>query len=745
MASKDSNSNKKKVPDDNTKVLLRVQKAKKRDIGRNIIRIDPKTMEKLSINTGDVIAVVGKKESAGIAWPSYPQDNGLGIVRFDSRLRKNTGCSIDDTVEIRKVKANVAQSIVLAPANVRIRTNPRFETFVKRKLNNFPVTLDDIILISIGISREITFKVISLRPKGVCIIKPETALHISEYVTEEQEKSATYVTYEDVGGLDKEIQKVREMVELPLRHPSLFKRLGIDPPKGVLLRGPPGCGKTLLAKAVANESEAHFISINGPEIMSKFYGESEKKLRKLFIEAEEKSPSIIFIDEIDAIAPKRETVTGEVERRVVAQLLALMDGLHSRGRVIVIGATNRPNSLDSALRRPGRFDREIEIKVPNEKGRLEIFQIHTRNMPLDKRISLKEYAKITHGFVGADISAVCREAAMSALRRYLPKINLESEMIDPELLEEIEVTKEDFDAALKEVMPSGIREVFVEVPNVKWDQIGGLDDLKQRLIEAVEWPLSNPQIFSRMGIRPPKGILLYGPPGCGKTLLARAVATESKANFISIKGPELLSKWVGESEKAIREIFRKAKMAAPCIIFFDEFDSIAPSRGRYTSDSGVTEKVLSQFLTELDGLEINKDIVVIAATNRPDILDPALIRPGRIDRILLVHPPDKEGRLEILKIFTEKMPLASNLKVEDLLDMTEGFSGADIESWCREAAMNALRENMRARVVNLDHFIEARKVISKSITPEIIKWYEDFSEKLKRRRIEKQKEEGLFV
>ncbi len=745
MASKDSNSNEKKRADDNTRVILRVQKAKKRDIGRNIIRIDPKTMEKLNINTGDVIAVVGKKESAGIAWPSYPQDNGLGIVRFDSRLRKNTGCSIDDTVEIRKVKANIAHSIVLAPANVRIRTNPRFETFVKRKLNNFPVTLDDIILISIGISREITFKVISLRPKGVCIIKPETALHISEYVTEEEEKGVTYVTYEDVGGLDKEIQKVREMVELPLRHPSLFKRLGIDPPKGVLLRGPPGCGKTLLARAVANESEAHFISINGPEIMSKFYGESEKKLRKIFIEAEEKSPSIIFIDEIDAIAPKRETVTGEVERRVVAQLLALMDGLHSRGRVIVIGATNRPNSLDSALRRPGRFDREIEIKVPNEKGRLEIFQIHTRNMPLDKKISLKEYAKITHGFVGADISAVCREAAMSALRRYLPKINLESEIIDPELLEEIEVTKEDFDVALKEVMPSGIREVFVEVPNVKWEQIGGLDDLKQRLIEAVEWPLSNPQIFNRMGIRPPKGILLYGPPGCGKTLLARAVATESKANFISIKGPELLSKWVGESEKAIREIFRKAKMAAPCIIFFDEFDSIAPSRGRYTSDSGVTEKVLSQFLTELDGLEINKDIVVIAATNRPDILDPALIRPGRIDRILLVPPPDREGRLEILKIFTDKMPLASNLKIENLIDMTEGFSGADIESWCREAAMNALRENIRARVVSLDHFIEASKMISKSITPEIIKWYEEFSEKLKRRRIEKQKEEGLFV
>ncbi len=749
MASKDTNDDNNKDKSDKepeeTKVLLRVQKAKKRDIGRNIIRIDPKTMEKLNINTGDVIAINGKKESAGIAWPSYPQDNGLGIVRFDSRLRKNTGSSIDDTVEVRKVNASVAQSIVLAPANVRIRTNPRFETFVKRKLNNFPVTLDDIILISIGISREITFKVINIRPKGVCIIKPDTALHISEYVTEEEEKGTSYVTYEDVGGLDREIQKVREMVELPLRHPSLFKRLGIDPPKGVLLRGPPGCGKTLLAKAVANESEANFISINGPEIMSKFYGESEKKLRKIFIEAEEKSPSIIFIDEIDAIAPKRETVTGEVERRVVAQLLALMDGLHSRGRVIVIGATNRPNSLDSALRRPGRFDREIEIKVPNEKGRREIFQIHTRNMPLDRKISLKEYSKITHGFVGADISAVCREAAMSALRRYLPRIDLESEIIDPELLEEIEVTKEDFDEALKEVLPSGIREVFVEVPNVHWDQVGGLDDLKQRLIEAVDWPLSNPQIFKRMGIRPPKGILLFGPPGCGKTLLARAVATESKANFISIKGPELLSKWVGESEKAIREVFRKAKMAAPCIIFFDEFDSIAPSRGRYTSDSGVTEKVLSQFLTELDGLEINKDIIVIAATNRPDILDPALIRPGRIDRILLVPPPEAKGRLEILKLFTEKMPLASNLKLEDLLTLTEGFSGADIESWCREAAMNSLRENMRARVVTLEHFMEACKVISKSITPELIKYYESFVETLKHQRIEKQKEEGLFV
>jgi len=738
-------NNDKEKEDDVLSVTLRVQKAKKRDIGRNIIRIDPKTMEKLKIQTGDVIAVIGKKESAGIAWPSYPQDNGLGIVRVDSRLQKNTGTRIDDTIEIRKVKAEIAQNVVLAPSNFPIKNNPRFESFVKRKLNNYPITIDDYIFISIGISREITFKVISVRPQGICIIKQDTILNLSDRITEEVERGLNYITYEDVGGLDKEIQRVREMVELPLRHPSLFKRLGIDPPKGVLLRGPPGCGKTLLAKAVANESEAHFISINGPEIMSKFYGESEKKLRKLFIEAEEKSPAIIFIDEIDAIAPKRETVTGEVERRVVAQLLALMDGLHGRGKVIVIGATNRPNSLDPALRRPGRFDREIEIKVPNEKGRREVFQIHTRNMPLDKKISLKEFSQITHGFVGADISAVCREAAMSALRRYLPKIDLESEIIDPELLEQIEVTKEDFEDALKEILPSGIREVFVEVPNVQWDQVGGLDKLKQQLIEAVEWPISHPTIFTRMGITPPKGILLYGPPGCGKTLLARAVATESKANFISIKGPELLSKWVGESEKAIREIFRKAKMASPCIIFFDEFDSIAPSRGRHTSDSGVSEKVLSQFLTELDGLEVMKDIVVIAATNRPDILDPALIRPGRIDRILLVPLPDEKGRLEILKIFTKEMPLMSNISLEKLNGMIEGFSGADIETWCREAAMIALRENIRARKVSIEHFKEARNIVNPTLTTEILTWYEKFGEKLKSRRIEESKEDRLFV
>ena len=744
MSTKENN-NKNSNGKDDLKISLRVQEAKKRDIGRNIARIDQETMEKLEIKTGDVIALVGKKESAGIAWPSYPQDSGLGIVRIDSRLKKNIGTNIDETIQIRKVKIHSAQNIVLAPISVKIKSNPRFETFVKRKLSNYPVTIDDFIFISIGISREITFKVISMRPSGICTIKPETSLHISENITEDEERGTDYVTYEDVGGLDREIQRVREMVELPLRHPSLFKHLGIDPPKGVLLRGPPGCGKTLLAKAVANESEAHFISINGPEIMSKFYGESEKKLRKLFIEAEEKSPSIIFIDEIDAIAPKRETVTGEVERRVVAQLLALMDGLHSRGRVIVIGATNRPNSLDSALRRPGRFDREIEIKVPNEKGRREVFLIHTRSMPLDKKISLKEFANITHGFVGADISAVCREAAMSALRRYLPQINLDSEIIDPVLLEQIEVTKTDFEEALKEVMPSGIREVFVEIPNVTWDQIGGLEDLKQKLIEAVDWPLSHPKIFERMGITPPRGILLYGPPGCGKTLLARAVANESKANFISIKGPELLSKYVGESEKAIREVFRKAKMAAPCIIFFDEFDSIAPSRGRHTTDSGVSEKVLSQFLTELDGLEVKKDIIVIAATNRPDILDPALIRPGRIDRILLVTAPDEDGREKILNIFTKGMPLAANVNLIEINKQLDGFSGADVETLCREAGMIALRENLRARKITGEHFKLALESLYPSITPEIIKWYEAFGKKLKSRIIQQSKEDLMVV
>jgi transitional endoplasmic reticulum ATPase len=707
---------------------VKVLEARKRDVGRSIIRLDTDTMNELEISTGDIVEIIGKTPSAAIAWPSYPQDQGLGIVRIDSRLRKNVGVSIDDFVVIRKAYARVAKTVVLSPHLVKIKTNARFESFVKRKLLSYPVSKDDIIYISIGISREIGFKVASIKPGGIGIIKQSTQLHISESQQEEPPQGIPYITYEDLGGLDTEIQRVREMVELPLKHPELFKRLGIDPPSGILLRGPPGCGKTLLAKAVANESQAHFISINGPEIMSKFYGESEKKLRSLFKEAEEKAPSIIFIDEIDAIAPKRENVTGEVERRVVAQLLALMDGLTSRGRVMIIGATNRPNAVDPALRRPGRFDREIEIKVPDEKGRLEMLQIHTRNMPLNEDVNLEALAKITHGYVGADIASLSRESAMSALRRYLPLMNLELDEIPLDILEKIEVTKNDFESAQREIVPSGIREVFVEIPTVHWDDVGGLERIKQNLIEAVEWPIKYPGAYERMGVKPPRGILLYGPPGCGKTLLARAIATESEANFISIKGPELLSKWVGESEKAIREIFRKAKLAAPCIIFFDEIDSITPRRGSQGTDSGVTERVISQFLTELDGLEATKDLVIIAATNRPDILDPAVIRPGRIDRLCYVEPPNTEDKRKIFGIFTKRMPLAKDVEFDKL--NFEGYSGADIEALCREAAVMALRKDIRAKTIKMQHFIEGSASIHPSITKEAMEFYEKFEEYL---------------
>ncbi|MEX2701600.1 MAG: CDC48 family AAA ATPase, partial [Candidatus Baldrarchaeota archaeon] len=544
-------------------------------------------------------------------------------------------------------------------------------------------------------------------------------------------KGLPAITYEDIGGLHEAIQRIREMVELPLKHPELFQRLGIDPPKGVLLFGPPGCGKTLLAKAVANESDAYFIAINGPEIMGKFYGESEHRLRQVFDDAEKNAPSIIFIDEIDAIAPKREEVTGEVERRVVAQLLALMDGLKARGQVIVIGATNRPNALDPALRRPGRFDREIEIGVPDRDGRREILQIHTRGMPLAEDVNLDRVADMTHGFVGADLAALCREAAMKALRRYLPEIDLDEEVIPPHVLEKIKITMKDFLDALKEIQPSAIREVLVEVPNVHWDDVGGLEEVKRELKEAVEWPLKHPKVFKRMGVDPPKGILLYGPPGTGKTLLAKAIATESEANFISVKGPELMSKWVGESEKAVREIFRKARMVSPTIIFFDEIDSLAPRRG-FTSETQVTERVVSQLLTELDGLEPLREIIVIAATSRPDMLDPALLRPGRFDRLIYVPPPDKKARLEILKIHTRKMPIADDVDLLKLAEATNGFVGADLAALCREAAMLALREDIEAKVVKWEHFEKALQKIHPTVTPEAIRWYERLKEQFKR-------------
>lgn len=725
-------------PPGSTEIKLKVQEARKRDLGRSIIRLDSDTMKQIDVNTGDIIQIRSpEKVTAAIAWPAYPQDESLGIIRIDHRVRKNAEVSIDEFVWISKVPEEIAKSVVLTPISLKIKPNTRFESFVKRKLLNFPITKDDLIYINIGMTKEIVFRVVSIKPAEICLVKQSTNLSINESRLNEVSQGIAYITYEDIGGLDQEIQQVREMVELPLKHPEIFERLGIDPPKGVLLRGPPGCGKTLLAKAVANESQAHFISINGPEVMSKFYGESEKKLRGLFKEAMDKNPSIIFIDEIDAIAPKRESVTGEVERRVVAQLLALMDGLESRGRIIIIGATNRPNAVDPALRRPGRFDRELEIKVPNEQGRIEILQIHTRKMPLNSEVSLQEIASKTHGYVGADIASLVRETGMSALRRYLPEINIELEEVPSEILEKMFVERDDFDNAFKEVIPSGIREVFIEIPSVHWHDVGGLQNVRQQLIESVEWPIKNPEAYRRMGVHPPTGVLLYGPPGCGKTLLARAVATESEANFISIKGPELLSKWVGESEKAVREIFRKAKLAAPCIIFFDELDSIAPRRGSGSTDSGVTERVISQLLTELDGLTQNQEIILIAATNRPDIMDPALLRPGRIDRLCYIPPPGEPDRIEIFEIFTRNMPLSKDVDLKELAKKTEHFSGADIESMCREAAIRALREDIRSDVIKMKHFLKALNDIFPSSSKEVSESYEKFEESMKRRKIGK--------
>ncbi|MEM1976331.1 MAG: CDC48 family AAA ATPase, partial [Nitrososphaerota archaeon] len=592
---------------------------------------------------------------------------------------------------------------------------------VRSQLLNLPVMRGDVIVIPV-LGMGIELKVVTTSPSNVVIVTENTVIEVSSTPVKRVEEIGG-VTYEDIGGLHEELQRIREMVELPLKHPELFRHLGIEPPKGVILWGPPGCGKTLIAKAIANETGAHFISINGPEIMSKFYGESEARLREIFKEAEENAPSIIFIDELDAIAPKRSEVTGEVERRVVSQLLTLMDGLKSRGQVIVIGATNRIDAVDPALRRPGRFDREIRIGVPDRNGRKEILQIHTRRMPLADDVDLDELANITHGFTGADLAALCREAAMNALRRFLPKIDLEKETIPAEVLEELRVTREDFMNALKIVQPSALREVILEIPNVRWEDIGDLEQVKQELREAVEWPLKYPDLFKRLGIKPPKGILLYGPPGTGKTLLAKAVANESEANFISVKGPEILSKWVGESEKAVREIFQRAREAAPCIIFFDELDAIAPRRGLHT-DSGVTDRIVNQLLTEMDGIQILKDVVVIGATNRPDILDPALLRPGRFDRVIFVPPPDVEGRYQIFQIHTRDMPLADDVDLRKLAEMTEGYTGADIEALCREAALNAARENINTEKVYMRHFLAALEKVKPSIAPEQKREYE---------------------
>ncbi len=707
-----------------SEIQLRVGDAKQRDVGRGIARLDQKTMQKLGISAGDVVELTGKRSTSAIAWPAYSEDQDRGLIRIDGFTRKNAGAAINEYIIAKSASVKNATSVVLAPVDMRLNVDEDFTNFVKNRLMERTFVEGDTTLVMM-LGHAIPFTVTKSRPHGIVRITKDTNFQILNEPAPEA-KGVPRTTYEDIGGLHEEIQRVREMVELPLRHPELFQRLGIEPPKGVLLHGPPGCGKTLLARAVANESEANFFSINGPEIMSKFYGESEARLREIFQQAQQNAPGIIFIDELDAIAPKREEVTGEVERRVVAQLLALMDGLSGRGNVIVIGATNRPGALDPALRRPGRFDREIEIGVPDKQARHEVLQIHTRGMPLAEDVDLKKLAEMTHGYTGADLAALGRETAMKALRRYLPEINLEEEHIPPSVLEKMEVRMEDFLNAYKEITPTAMREVYIETPTVNWTDVGGLEGVKQELIEAVEWPLKTPEVFSRLGIKPPKGILLFGPPGCGKTMLARAVATESQANFITIKGPEVFSKWVGESEKAIREVFRKARMAAPAVIFFDEFDSLVPRRGMGVGDSGVSERVISQLLTEMDGITSLEDVVVIAATNRPDIIDRAVLRPGRFDRLIYVPEPDEKARLEIFKLYTKDMPLDPDVNLDSLVKMTKGCSGADIQALCREAALNALRVNINSKLVSFADFKEAASKIGPTISPDMEMWYRGF-------------------
>ncbi len=711
-------------------IQLRVGDAKQRDVARGIARIDQKAMEKLQVSAGDVIEIVGKRKTSAIAWPAYSEDQGRAIIRIDGYTRKNGSVSINEYVMVRRAEVKDAVSIILAPIDIRLNVDEDFSNFVKNRLMERTFTEGDTTLVMM-LGHPVQFSVTKTRPYGIVRLTYDTKLQILTEPAPEA-KGVPRTTYEDIGGLREEIQRLREMVELPMRHPEIFQRLGIDPPKGVLLQGPPGCGKTLLARAVANESEANFFSINGPEIMSKFYGESEARLREIFQQAEKSAPAIIFIDELDAIAPKREEVTGEVERRVVAQLLALLDGLTGRGNVIVIGATNRPNAIDPALRRPGRFDREIEIGIPDKQGRHEVLQIHTRGMPLAENVDLRRLSDMSHGYTGADLAALGRETAMKALRRYLPEINLEEERIPPSVLEKMEVTMDDFMNAFKEITPTAMREVAIEIPTVHWDDIGDLDDVKQELKESVEWPLKNPDVFTRMGIKPPKGILLFGPPGCGKTLLARGVATESEANFIAIKGPEVFSKWVGESEKAIREVFRKARMSSPSVIFFDEIDSLVPRRGSGFGDSGVTDRVISQLLTEIDGIAALQDVVVLAATNRPDIVDPGVLRPGRFDRLIYVPEPNDEGRQQILRIYTKTMPLAKDIDIQDLARMTKGYSGADIESICREAAMIALRRDMNSKEISLADFQEALRKIGPSIMPDMENWYKSFARQIRK-------------
>ena len=682
------------------KFTLKIAETFSKFVGRGIALIDPKIIEEHNLATGDVLELTNEtstKKSYVLLWSSNPDDYGKGLIRIDGYTRENISVGIDDQINVQKVDVENAEEIIMSPLEELNIVG--LEDYLSEKLDGRVVAKDDVILFNM-MGRRIGFIIVSTKPQNkALLINSNTKFKIgSKSDISVQNKKIDRITYEDVGGIKNEVQKVREMIELPLRHPELFDKIGIEAPKGVLLHGPPGTGKTLLAKAVANETNANFYSIGGPEIMSKFYGESEEKLREIFNQAQENAPSIIFIDEIDSIAPKREEVSGDVEKRIVSQLLTLMDGLKARGKVVVIAATNRPNAIDPALRRPGRFDREIEIGIPDEEGRYDILQIHTRGMPLEQDIDLKSYAKVTHGFVGADLEMVAKEAAMRSLRRIIPEINLKETKIPANVLNKIKITNQDFDDALKDVHPSAMREVLVQKPNIEWKDIGGLNNVKEELKEAIEWPLKHADLFSKADIKPPKGMLLYGPPGTGKTLLAKAVASTSESNFISIKGPELLSKWVGESEKGIREIFRKARQAAPCVIFFDEIDAIAPRRsGTNGGDSNVTERLVSQMLTEMDGLEDLKGVVIIGATNRPDIIDEALLRPGRFDRLLEIPIPDKDARKQILQIHLKKKPLGADVNIDKLVDLTDRYTGAEIEALVNAAAIAAVREYIIAK------------------------------------------------
>ena len=700
---------------------MRIGEAKQRDIGKKRARIGPDAMDFLKVTPGDIIEISGSKSSCGVVWPADEDEKHPDVVRIDGQTRKNIGAALNDFVKIKKVATKVAKTVVLMPVNDSVTVDKEFTDFVKNRLKGLPLSHGDEISVMI-LGNSMDFKINKISPKNVVKIDRSTNLSI---LSETSIDKKIRVTYEEVGGLGTQIKAMREIVELPLRHPELFIRLGVEAHSGILLYGPPGCGKTLIAKVLASESEANMYSINGPEIMNKYYGETEARLRDIFKEAKDNSPSIIFIDEIDAIAPKREEAYGDVEKRVVAQLLALMDGLTERGNVIVLGATNRPDSLDPALRRPGRFDREVEITVPNEDGRLEILLIHTRGMPIDEAIDLKELSSDLHGYTGADMKSLCREAAMKSIRRYLPEIDLESEKIPSEVLQTMEIKLIDFYDAMHEVVPTAMREFYVERSKVWWQDVGGLDEIKKTLNDNLILAMHDPAKFNKMGIKPPKGALIYGPPGCGKTLLARALATESGANMILVRGPEILSKWVGESEKAVREIFRKAKASSPCIVIFDELDSLA--RFKSSEEGGVGETILSQLLTEMEE-GVSSRVVVIGITNRPDLLDNSLLRTGRLDLVLFVSPPDEKGRLEIIKILTTKMPLSSDVKLQEIAVSTQNYTGADLAALCREAAVNAM-QNDSSKITSSD-FAAGLKKVKPSITKEVDQWYNTVKESI---------------